>query len=78
MIGGEKEVVDHLDPLFSALAPGRGDLPRTPGREAAGGTAESGYLHCGPTTNRAKPMYLPTARQTLISAGRNAAQKELI
>ena len=48
MIGGEKEVVKHLDPVFSALAPGRGDVPRTPGRESIGGTAEQGYLHCGP------------------------------
>jgi 6-phosphogluconate dehydrogenase len=48
MIGGEKEVVQHLDPIFSALAPGRGDIPRTPGRENVDGTAESGYLHCGP------------------------------
>jgi 6-phosphogluconate dehydrogenase len=48
MIGGEKEVVDHLDPIFSALAPGMGDIPRTPGREAVDGTAEQGYLHCGP------------------------------
>jgi 6-phosphogluconate dehydrogenase len=48
MIGGEKEVVKHLDPIFSTLAPGRGDIPRTPGREKLGGTAEQGYLHCGP------------------------------
>ena len=48
MIGGEKEVVQHLDPIFSTLAPGRGDVPRTPGREQANGTAEQGYLHCGP------------------------------
>ncbi len=48
MIGGEKDVVQHLDPIFSALAPGRGDIPRTPGRENVEGTAESGYLHCGP------------------------------
>jgi len=48
MIGGEKEVVQHLDPIFSALAPGRGDIPRTPGRENLDGTAELGYLHCGP------------------------------
>jgi 6-phosphogluconate dehydrogenase len=48
MIGGEPEVVKHLDPLFAKLAPGVGDLPRTPGREQAGGTAEQGYLHCGP------------------------------
>jgi 6-phosphogluconate dehydrogenase len=48
MIGGEREVVKHLDPIFSTLAPGIGDVPRTPGREKAGGTAEQGYLHCGP------------------------------
>jgi 6-phosphogluconate dehydrogenase len=48
MIGGEKEVVKHLDPIFSTLAPGLGDIPRTPGREKLGGTAEQGYLHCGP------------------------------
>jgi 6-phosphogluconate dehydrogenase len=48
MIGGEREVVKHLDPIFTALAPGRGDIPRTPGREQAGGTSEQGYLHCGP------------------------------
>jgi 6-phosphogluconate dehydrogenase len=48
MIGGEKEAVRHLDPIFAALAPGRGDIPRTPGRDRDGGTAEQGYLHCGP------------------------------
>jgi 6-phosphogluconate dehydrogenase len=48
MIGGEKEVVQHLDPIFSALAPGIGDISRTPGREKVDGTAEQGYLHCGP------------------------------
>ncbi len=48
MIGGEAKVVGHLDPLFATLAPGRGDIPRTPGREKKGGTAEQGYLHCGP------------------------------
>ena len=48
MIGGPREVVEHLDPIFKALAPGRGDLPRTSGREKIGGTAEEGYLHCGP------------------------------
>ena len=49
MIGGEPEVVKHLDPIFSTLAPGRGDeVPRTPGREKIGGMAEQGYLHCGP------------------------------
>ena len=48
MIGGEPAVVQHLDPLFVSLAPGIGDIPRTPGREQASGTAEQGYLHCGP------------------------------
>ena len=48
MIGGEPDVVKHLDPVFKRLAPGRGDIPRTPGREKAVGTAEEGYLHCGP------------------------------
>ncbi len=48
MIGGEDEVVKHLDPIFATLAPGTGDIPRTPGRENIGGTAEQGYLHCGP------------------------------
>jgi 6-phosphogluconate dehydrogenase len=49
MIGGEKSVVKHLDPIFSTLAPGAGDVPRTPGREKLDGTAEQGYLHCGPS-----------------------------
>jgi 6-phosphogluconate dehydrogenase len=49
MIGGEKNIVQHLDPIFKALAPGRGDIPRTPGREKSSGTAEDGYLHCGPS-----------------------------
>jgi 6-phosphogluconate dehydrogenase len=49
MIGGEAEVVKRLDPIFATLAPGRGDIPRTPGREKVGGTAELGYLHCGPS-----------------------------
>jgi 6-phosphogluconate dehydrogenase len=48
MIGGEKEAVRRLDPVFDTLAPGAGDIPRTPGREKIGGTAERGYLHCGP------------------------------
>jgi 6-phosphogluconate dehydrogenase len=48
MIGGEKDVVERLDPIFSALAPGIGDIPRTPGHEKLDGTAEQGYLHCGP------------------------------
>ncbi len=49
MIGGENEIVKHLDPIFKTLAPGMGDVPRTPGREKATGTAELGYLHCGPS-----------------------------
>ncbi len=49
MIGGDPAVVNHLDPIFAQLAPGAGDIPRTPGREAIGGTAERGYLHCGPS-----------------------------
>jgi 6-phosphogluconate dehydrogenase len=49
MIGGEADVVKRLDPIFATLAPGRGDIPRTPGREKVGGTAELGYLHCGPS-----------------------------
>ena len=49
MIGGPDQAVQHLDPIFKTLAPGVGDIPRTPGREKIGGTAEQGYLHCGPT-----------------------------
>src|SRR5437764_6477741 len=48
MIGGDKEIIQRLDPIFAALAPGIGNVPRTPGREKLGGTAEQGYLHCGP------------------------------
>ena len=48
MIGGEAATVAHLDPLFASLAPGIGDIPRTPGRKDGRGTAEQGYLHCGP------------------------------
>ena len=47
MIGGDKEAVDRMDPIFKSLAPGRGTAERTPGREKLGGTAEEGYLHCG-------------------------------
>jgi len=49
MIGGDDDAIARLDPIFKTLAPGRGDIPRTPGREKVGGTAEDGYLHCGPT-----------------------------
>jgi 6-phosphogluconate dehydrogenase len=48
MIGGETAIVKRLDPIFAALAPGMGDLVRTQGREKVDGTAEQGYLHCGP------------------------------
>jgi 6-phosphogluconate dehydrogenase len=48
MIGGEKTVVRHLDPIFATLAPGTGEIPRTTGRKKSAGTAEQGYLHCGP------------------------------
>ena len=48
MIGGEPETVKRLDPLFATLAPGVGSIPKTAGRAAGGGTAERGYLHCGP------------------------------
>src|SRR5213594_4921007 len=48
MIGGENAVVKHIDPILACLAPGAGDVPRTTGREKLGGTAEQGYLHCGP------------------------------
>ena len=49
MIGGETDVVKRLDPIFATLAPGVGSIPRTPGRETLSGTAEQGYLHCGPS-----------------------------
>jgi 6-phosphogluconate dehydrogenase len=49
MIGGSEATVRHLDPIFKTLSPGRGDIGRTPGREESGGTAEEGYIHCGPS-----------------------------
>ena len=49
MIGGENKVVEHLDAFFKSLAPGRGEIARTPGRGKVSGTAEEGYLHCGPS-----------------------------
>ena len=49
MIGGPDKAVQYLDPIFKTIAPGPGDIPRTPGREKVGGTAEQGYLHCGPS-----------------------------
>lgn len=48
MLGGDEQAVRHLDPIFKTLAPGRGDIPRTPGRGGSGGSAEEGYLLCGP------------------------------
>jgi len=48
MIGGKTDVIKHLDPIFATLAPGIGNIPRTPGRKQSEGTAEHGYLHCGP------------------------------
>jgi 6-phosphogluconate dehydrogenase len=48
MIGGEKDIVQHLDPIFATLSPGLGNISRTPGRDKIDGTAEKGYLHCGP------------------------------
>src|SRR3984885_9355604 len=50
MIGGPDSAVEHLDPIFKTIAPGIGDVARTPGREKVGGTAEQGYLHCGPSS----------------------------
>jgi 6-phosphogluconate dehydrogenase len=49
MIGGPKEAAEHLDPIFKTLAPGKGNIPETPGREKRGGTADQGYLYCGPS-----------------------------
>jgi 6-phosphogluconate dehydrogenase len=49
MIGGPREAVQRLDPIFKTLAPGRGQIERTPGRDKAGGTSEEGYIHCGPS-----------------------------
>src|SRR6201987_4915743 len=49
MIGGEPEIVKHLDPIFKTLAPGPGNVDRTPGRDKVGGSAEDGYLNCGPS-----------------------------
>jgi 6-phosphogluconate dehydrogenase len=49
MIGGPESAVQHLDPIFKSIAPGIGNIPRTPGREKSGGTAEQGYMHCGPS-----------------------------
>jgi len=60
MIGGEPDVVKHLDPIFATLAPGIGDIPLTPIRPKNKGTAENGYLHCGPWTNPLRGTGDPT------------------
>ena len=49
MIGGDKTIVDHLDPIFDTLAPGGGDIPTTPGRKGRDPRVERGYVHCGPS-----------------------------
>ncbi len=49
MLGGEKKIVEHLDPIWRTLAPGRGDIPRTPGRQKMPRASEDGYLYCGPS-----------------------------
>ena len=62
MIGGPNEAVQRLDPVFKTLAPGIGDIPRTPGREKLGGTAEQGYIHCGPSGSRPTQRALTSSR----------------
>jgi len=64
MIGGPRDVVEHLDPIFKTLAPGRGDAPRTPGRDKVKGTAEEGYLHCGPRAAVTSSRWCTTASNT--------------
>jgi 6-phosphogluconate dehydrogenase len=64
MIGGEAEPVRHLDPVFKTLAPGRGDISRTPGREKAAGTADEGYLYAGPTAPAISSKWFTTASNT--------------
>ena len=64
MIGGPEKAVRHLDPIFKTLAPGAGDIPRTPGREQIGGTAELGYLHCGGTARVTSSRWYTTESST--------------
>ena len=64
MIGGPAAVVQHLDPIFKTLAPGRGDIPRTPGREKLPGTSEEGYLHCGPPAPATSSRWCTTESST--------------
>ena len=86
MIGGEAEVVQRLDPFFAALAPGIGDIPRTAGREKINGTAEQGYLHCGPngaghfvkscTTESSMASWRHTRRESLFCVRLMPANKQ--
>ncbi len=64
MIGGPKDAVDHLDPIFAALAPGLGDIPRTPGRERGDPRAEHGYIHAGPAAPAISSRWSTTASNT--------------
>ena len=64
MIGGPEQAVKRLDPIFKTLAPGPGDIPRTPGREKFDGTAEQGYLHCGPSARAISSKWSTTASNT--------------
>jgi 6-phosphogluconate dehydrogenase len=73
MIGGPKEAVAHIDPILKTLAPGRGNIPRTPGREEKGGTAEEGYVHCGP----AGAGHFVKMVHNGIEYGRNANSEEM-
>ena len=66
MIGGPKEAFQHLDPIFKALAPGRGDIPSTPGGEKLRGTAEEGYLYCGPSGAGHFARWFTTASSTAL------------
>ena len=85
MIGGPKEAVQHLDPIFKTLAPGRGTIPRTPGREKMPGTAEDGYIYCGPSgaghfvkmVHNGIEYGLMQAYAEGLDIFRNAASKEL-
>jgi 6-phosphogluconate dehydrogenase len=87
MIGGEQDVVDNLDPIFAALAPGAGDTSPTPGRDNVGGTAELGYLHCGPagaghfvkmrTTGSSTALWPPTPKDLASCARSTTASSEI-
>src|SRR4029434_7292107 len=69
MVGGEPDTVKRVEPIFTTLAPGRGDIARTPGRDKAGGTAEQGWLHCGPigAGNSDKMMHNVKAYLNIVS-----------